>query len=156
MTVGELTEWKNVKGLAGMEVATRFLEDRSWEGLPRGRHPIQGDDIYALIVEMNSRSMGGAQFEAHRKYIDIHYLVDGAETIGFAPTKNLRIARPYEESDDAELYDQPADFQKLSLLPGRFAVFLPGDGHLPGCHLESELRLKKVVIKMHTELLKNK
>src|SRR5262245_37285641 len=124
MTVGELTEWKKLGGLVGMEDAMRFLEEKAWEHLPLGQHQIQGDDIYALIVEMKSRSVHGAQFEAHRKYIDVHYLVEGAETIGFIPTAKLKIARPYQDSDDAELYELPTEFERISLFPGRFAVFL--------------------------------
>ena len=128
MTIGELSQLKTLRELAGLGTLLDFLEAKSWERLAAGRHSIQGDDIYALQIDTTSRPIEGAQFESHRQYVDIHYVVEGAEMIGFWPTSRLKIARPYQESDDAELYDVPPEFEKLAMLPGRFALFwyVPG------------------------------
>src|SRR5690242_8193462 len=100
MTVGELSQLGTLKELAGLNTLLDFLGQKSWEQLGPGRHSIQGDDIYALILETTSHPIEGAQFESHRKYIDIHFLLEGAEIIGFLPTAGLRVARAYQESDD--------------------------------------------------------
>jgi YhcH/YjgK/YiaL family protein len=66
----------------GLEPAFEFLEQASNRELPAGKHPIDGDRFFAIVVRADSRSPETAEFEAHRKYIDIQYLVSGRETIG--------------------------------------------------------------------------
>src|SRR5882724_1530099 len=135
MIVGELKQWKTLSGLAGLEGAFEFLEKNQKQELPLGRHPIAGDDIFAIIVRSPSRPVEAGQFESHRKYIDVQYLDAGMETIGFAPIAGLNVATPYQEPKDVEFYEFPENYEKLSMYPGRFAVFFPGEGHLPNCHL---------------------
>ena len=93
MIVGELKQWKSINGLAGLEGAFEFLEKNQNQELPLGRHPINGDDIYAIIVRAPSRPDEAGQFESHRKYIDVQYLDAGMESIG------LRAYRQFKRGD---------------------------------------------------------
>ena len=154
MIVGELKQWRTLPGLEGLEAAFQFLEKNRGQELPLGKQPVQDDDIYAIVVRTPSRPAEGAQFEAHRKYIDVQYLDAGMETIGYAPVDQLKIARLHDEAKDIEFYDLPQEYEKLSLYPGRFAVFFPGDAHLPNCHLGGEHQLSKIVVKVLASLLK--
>ena len=36
----------------------------------------------------------------------------------------------------------------MKLYPGMFAVFFPGGGHMPNCHLDGVHDLHKVVVKV--------
>ena len=76
------------------------------------------------------------------------------ETIGFVPIANLNVATPYQEQKDVEFYELPLNYEKLSMYPGRFAVFFPGEGHLPNCHLGGEHQLSKIVVKVLSSLHK--
>lgn len=154
MIVGELKQWKSINGLAGLEGAFEFLEKNQNQELPLGRHPINGDEIYAIIVRAPSRPDEAGQFESHRKYIDVQYLDAGMESIGYAPIANLNVATPYQEPKDVEFYELPENYEKLSMYPGRFAVFFPGEGHLPNCHLGGEHPLSKIVVKILSSLHK--
>lgn len=46
-----------------------------------GRHDIDGDVVYALVQRYETRPVAGMRLEAHRRYIDIQYVVRGSEAI---------------------------------------------------------------------------
>jgi YhcH/YjgK/YiaL family protein len=135
MIVGELKSWRSLTNVKGLEPAFEFLEQASSRELPAGKHPIDGDRFFAIVVRADSRSPETAEFEAHRKYIDIQYLVSGRELIGVAPTEKLQVLSPYDETKEAALYSIPAEYAKLEMEPDRFAIFFPNDAHMPNCHL---------------------
>lgn len=148
---GEVRNWKSVQGLKGFEVAFQFLERSDLRELPLGRHTIEGENVYALITKSQTRTPESAQFEAHRKYIDVHCLISGQEIIGSLPTSALKLVVSYDSSKDVELFAVPSEYAKLEMRPGRFAVFSPGQAHLPTCHFEGPHELHKVVIKVSVE-----
>ena len=145
---GKLKDWRSVPGCAALEKAFRYLETGNWDGKAPGRFEIDGDRVYAMLSQAPTRSPEGAQFEAHRRYADVHYLLRGREMIGAAPTDKLKVATPYDSAKEAEMYALPAKYQRIVLEPGSFAVFLPGEGHLPGCTADQPSEIRKVVVKV--------
>ncbi len=150
---GALKDWRSMSELKGLEPAFEFLEKKTLAEMPLGKHPIEGEQVYALVQKLPSRAPETAQFESHRKYIDIHYLVAGQEITGFAPVDNLKLAVPYDEAKDVMLYTVPAQYTKIEMRPGRFAIYHPGQGHLPNCHFDGPHELQKVVIKFEADYL---
>ena len=67
-----------------------------------GRYEIDGDAVYCMVQTYETRSRQGHQFEAHRVYADIQYMMKGQESILWAPTPELTVIKPYEP--DVELY----------------------------------------------------
>ncbi|NOU65791.1 DUF386 family protein [Paenibacillus sp. LMG 31461] len=119
---------------------------------PEGRVEIKGDQMYVSFMEFDAKPMDEQLAEKHESYIDIHYLIDGEETIGwFADREDLRVVKAYESEHDYALYDPSADEILLHLKPGMFAVFFPNDIHRPGMGQSS--KIKKAVIKVHVGLL---
>jgi YhcH/YjgK/YiaL family protein len=151
VTHGELKDWKSMPDLKGLETAFEFLDKKSLADVPVGKHAIQGEEVYALVQKLPSRAAETAQFESHRKYIDIHYVLSGQETSGFAPVGDLKLAVPYDESKDVLLYHVPRQYTRIEVKPGHFVIYRPGQAHLPNCHLEGPHALHKVVIKVQAD-----
>lgn len=84
----------------------------------------------------------------HRKYIDVHYMISGQVTTGYALVEQLKLHTLYSEKNEAAMYFVPASFTRVKLYPGTFAVFFPGGGHMPNCHLDGAHDLHKVVVKV--------
>ncbi len=145
---GEVKKWRSVPGLAGFEPAFQFLERDDLASLKEGRYPLVGTDVYAMISTLKTHDPAGAKFETHRNYIDVHSLIAGEETIGYADASALETVKPYDPSDDAVLFSVPASYGKLEMHPGLFAVFFPGQAHLPGCNLNGVHEIRKVVVKV--------
>jgi len=153
VTHGDLKNWKSMPALKGFEAAFEFLDKKSLADVPVGKHAIEGEQVYALVQRLPSRAAETAQFESHRKYIDVHYVVSGQETSGFSPAADLKLAVPYDESKDVMLYNVPQQYTKIEVRPGQFVVYRPGQAHLPNCHLQGPHDLHKVVIKVHADYL---
>src|SRR5213078_3215226 len=64
---------------AGFARAFEFLTATDLAALASGRHAIDGDRLYVSIDHKDGRGEDGARLEAHRRYIDIQYTIDGDE-----------------------------------------------------------------------------
>jgi len=144
---GDLKSWRSNPRLKRLAVAFRFLEKPDLAQLTLGKHVID-DKAYAIIDKSPSQDPKSVEFEAHRKYIDVHYMISGQVTTGFAPITKLQAISPYKEDEDAAMFQVPSAYQRVKLYPGKFAVFFPGAGHMPNCHLDGPHDLHKVVVKV--------
>lgn len=148
MILDSLSRWSFYSSLSPrFDAAFRFLEKHALD--PVGRHAIAGDDIYAFIQEEITRLDNGRLLETHRKYIDIHYVIAGRETIQWVPREELsRIAKPYSEETDEEAYPLTPQAAAIPIRPGHFAILFPHDGHLPLCAAGEPGKVNKVVVKV--------
>ena len=59
--------------------AFAFLRDNDLEKLELKRYDLDGNNLYVTISEYNTKNPEDAKFEAHKKYIDIQYVISGSE-----------------------------------------------------------------------------
>jgi len=147
----KLADWRKHKKLRLLEPAFSFLETAAVETKAPGRYELDGDRLYATVVEDKTIAIETAQFEEHRRYIDVHYLVRGKEMIGSASPSSLKLKKPYSTEVEAALYERPARYKQLKIKPGEFTVFFPGQAHMPGCYLDKSEVIRKVVVKVLAE-----
>ena len=84
--------------------------------------------------------------EAHRKYLDIQYIVKGKEVVGWADLNDCRIVGEFSEEKDIGKYE--GDFEFININEGICYVALPEDAHMPGRHLDVPNDFVKVVVKL--------
>ncbi|MDD5435916.1 MAG: YhcH/YjgK/YiaL family protein, partial [Nitrospira sp.] len=80
-----------------IETALNYLQDTDLSNLKPGRYEIDGSDIFALMQNYETKPKENGFWEAHRKYIDIQYVIKGTELIGYANIVHLKSG----EYDDA-------------------------------------------------------
>src|SRR5574340_229377 len=78
---GALADWKKHKCLDGLEAAFEFLQRMKVDELAVGDVAIAGQDVVAKVQQGKTRPLAGSRIETHRKFIDVHYLARGQETI---------------------------------------------------------------------------
>ncbi len=127
----------------GFRKAFEFLARAS--DLESGTVELDGRNTYATIATQPGKTRGDALLESHRKYIDVHYCLEGEEEVGWRPVEQCEgIRDPYDAEKDITTYDdKPASW--LTLKPGTFVVLFPEDAHAP---LVSAGPIKKVVVKV--------
>ena len=123
-----------------------FLNQTDLSTLETGRHEIDGQQIFALVSEYDSKAHGECRLEAHQIYADIQYIVSGREAIGYALLNNQEILIPYSAEKDIAFYS--GENTALILESGMFAVFLPQDVHRPCMQIDGPEKVKKVVVKV--------
>ncbi len=114
--------------------------------LPLSRTEIEGSDIYVNVSEYQTHELNNSLWEAHQKYADIHYVIDGYEQIAYAPTDAMTVMQGYSDETDAVL--GYAGGEAVDLSNGRYVVLLPDTVHCPGVMLGFPERVKKAVIKV--------
>lgn len=128
------------------KAAFEFLTRPDIAATPVGRLELDGKQLFALTQEYETKPILEGKLEAHKKYIDIQFIVSGEEFIGYAPLKNQAVAKPFDAEKDIGFYDGVAWFTLLRT--GMFAIFFPQDAHLPGRYTEKTANVKKIVLKI--------
>ncbi len=149
MVVDRLERAEKYFGLhPAFQKAFAFLRLDSLNRLAPGRHDIDGDRLYCMISGGPGRKRTEARLEAHRKYIDIQYILEGTDEMGWKPAASCGIPdEDYDESKDVIFYkDKPRKWAKVPA--GSFAIFFPRDGHAP---MVSGGVIRKAVIKVAVE-----
>ncbi len=125
--------------------AFAFLGQKRLAELAEGRHDIDGDDIYAMVIRGTGTSHSQAKLEVHRKYIDVQYVLSGHDDMGWKDRKLCEDSEgPYDPQTDAELFsDIPSTW--ITVGGGDFAIFFPEDAHAPA---GGENEFHKVVVKV--------
>jgi len=132
---------------ARIERALKYLADTDFAALKDGKHVIEGEEIYALLLSYDTEPQSARSFEAHRRYIDIQYVLTGREIIHWAPLQELTPAGEY--SDEKDIVFLSGDSRaRLQLTPGTFALFFPEDAHKPNCAWDNPQPARKVVVKV--------
>ena len=125
-----------------------YIKSTDLKTLPTGKYEIDGDNIFALVSEYKTKPESEGKLEAHRKYIDVQYVISGEELMGFAPFGKQQILEPYKEENDIVFFTGDKSFTKVS--EGMFAIFFPEDVHMPGISTGKISDVKKLVIKVRT------
>lgn len=149
MILDSLSRWRRYAPLhPRLALGFAFLEQLPADA-PLGRHDIDGDAVYALVQRYPTRPEAETRLEAHRRYIDIQYLVAGREVIHWAALADLaEVTRPYDAVTDVAFYAAVADMVPVRLRAGRFAILFPDDAHAPCCAWGDPAEVLKVVVKV--------
>ena len=131
---------------AGLPAAFGFLNRPDLATLAEGRHDIDGNRIYALVQEYNTKPLAEGFLEIHNRYLDVQYLVAGSELIGYAPLAGQMIHTPYDSAKDIAFLQGAAE--PVCVQQGQFAIFFPHDAHMPGRTTGTPAHVRKVVVKV--------
>jgi YhcH/YjgK/YiaL family protein len=116
---------------ARVSAALNYLRRTDFSKLPEGRHELEGDRLFAVVRRYRTRAVQEARWEAHRHYLDVQYVVEGAERMGYAPLRDgLPVREPYNAATDLVFYDVRGDLFEVTA--GGLAIFSPHDVHAPG------------------------
>lgn len=127
-----------------LSIAMEFLYDNRDGYLPKERYDLD-EGVYALIKSYETRDKSSCKYEAHCEYIDIHYIVEGDENIGWAPKDRMAVKEYIKEKDKIEL---TGTGEMYPLHKGDFAIFYPNDAHMPCIAYEEPMKIKKIIVKI--------
>lgn len=152
-----------------------YLKEKPvWQ--PVLRHPVLRESLewlcrYAVSAEFGDYQLGKPNWYAnvhgystlpeseccwgnHKHTIDIQHLINCREKILWASVSQLGSPQRYIGDKDRQEFDMPSvDTAQITMEPGMFAIFLPGDAHCPKILLDESEVLRKVVVKIPAYLL---
>lgn len=127
--------------------AIEFLRTTDFSKYSDGKHIIDEDLMHVIVSTYTTENGTEKLFEAHRKYIDIQFMIRGRESIYWSPLENLSPRNQYSEDDDI-IFFQGVNLTLLPMKEGYFCIFFPEDAHKPGCISDKPEKVRKAVIKI--------
>ena len=130
-----------------VENALKVIQNLDPATLELGKHVVD-DDFYYIVQEYVTKDPSQGRHEAHKKYIDIQYVVEGEERIDVTAASFMTVDEPYSEEKDVVLFVEPKQASQVILRDGEYAIFYPKDSHKPGLSAGSPCKVKKIVGKV--------
>jgi YhcH/YjgK/YiaL family protein len=132
MILDHLSNWKRYTGMhSAFAKAFEFLSREDLASLSPGRHEVDGDRLYVMVVKGDGVGKAKAALEAHRKYIDIQVSLAGTDEMGWKPLSLCTGSKGFDAAKDLEFFTD-ASLAWATVGPGSFAIFFPSDAHAPG------------------------
>ena len=135
-----------------ISVGLALLNEDSVRDAAPGKYAVDGEDLFYIVDEYETKPVEDGQLETHRKYLDIQYIVSGIECIGVAPLEGLTEERPYDGETDLAFYEFSPTMSRFHLKRGMFAIFWPNEPHMPCRRIgNTSEKVKKIVVKVRME-----
>lgn len=98
---------------------------------PLGKIVLDGDKLFINNVNPECLPQEKQVLEVHRRYMDVHILLEGKERVGWRNTDDCKeLAHPYDEAGDfATFFDKPTTY--IDMMPNDFLMVFPEDAHAP-------------------------
>lgn len=124
-----------------------FLRSHNLDTMAAGKYAIDDENVFATITIGPSKPFDKTNWESHRNYVDLQYVISGKEKIGVAPVATATVTTPYDVSKDIANYSAEGKYHIA--VPGTFFLFFPTDAHRPSIKVKGNDVVKKLVIKIH-------
>lgn len=150
MIFDSLKNKDNYKYFPALYQALNYLDSLpSWE-LPAPTVVLDEDRLFCNLVAFTSKPEDECLYEAHRNYIDLHFIVSGIERIATSDICSLTYEVPYAPEKDIAFLKGDAD-GCYELKPGQFMVCFPSDAHKVAMMKERPADVRKIVFKIKME-----
>ena len=110
------------------------------------RVELKGDLVYCTRFTYETIPQEESFFEAHRRYLDIHMMVEGEERVDMNRPEDLKLTDA-QEGNDFYAY-QGESWHSTVLKPGEFLVVFPGDAHRIKVQVDGPKTVSKAVFKV--------
>lgn len=137
-----------------LEETINYLKKIDLNSLAIGTNEIKGKDVFVNVMEYDSFPVEERIIEAHREYVDIQFLTEGTEKIGYGVFSDKNIVKtPYDAEKDLLVYEKLETESELILTPGVFAIFFTEEPHRPCVKVDYPVKVRKYVVKIRKSLL---
>ncbi len=145
MILDKLSQAKAYRGIhPRLDAALDRLDEGFLSTVGPETQQLEGDALYVTRFTYDTLPLEETFFEAHRRYLDIHLMMEGEERVDVASPQGLTL---FEQKGDFYAYRGQAE-QSLVLRPGSFLVVFPEDAHRIKIQVDGPKTVSKVVFKV--------
>ncbi|WP_214879288.1 MULTISPECIES: YhcH/YjgK/YiaL family protein [unclassified Exiguobacterium] len=147
MITGKLTDLKSNEMLGErVQKVLSVLKEIDFSEYSPGRHELE-DDSFFFLNEYQTKEATECFWEAHKKYCDIHFILEGEEKIGYDHIESQKVTKAYDSEKDATFFE--GDMNSMIILkPGDVMICFPEDSHMTGVVSQHPQKVRKVVLKV--------
>uniref|UniRef100_UPI0032172F64 YhcH/YjgK/YiaL family protein n=1 Tax=uncultured Draconibacterium sp. TaxID=1573823 RepID=UPI0032172F64 len=127
--------------------AFSFIQQTNLANLTPSKIELDNKNLFIAIDEYQSKDKSQTKYEAHKKYIDIQYIISGEEQIGLCTRNKASVSEGYNPETDLEFFKYD-EGEYIKVTPANFVIFFPDDLHRPCIKLNQSVAVKKMVVKL--------
>lgn len=150
MIYGEIKELDFYRGMSkAFDKAIDYILAGKYKEGKVGKNIVDGDVVYFNMPDAPmTKDVKEGFLEGHKKYIDIHIVIEGKENIAYVPNSKATISKEYDAEGDYELYT--GEIENLFTLDNtKFLALFPGEPHMALVKVgEKPETIKKVIFKI--------
>ena len=94
-----------------------------------------------LSQSILQKRMVGNGYETHRRFIDIHFPLQGIEKVKCETTEHLEETKGYDVDNDYLLFSSKHTGAVFIIENGYFLVLIPNDSHMPQLCVEETMTI---------------
>lgn len=121
-----------------------FIKQNDLASMELKTYELDGDKVFCTLQEYETVPAETKQFEAHKNYIDVHYIVEGKESIEVGFTDDMKAG---EYKPDIMFLDGEGKGSVI-LEEGDFLICFPEDAHKPGVSVKDASKMRKALFKV--------
>ncbi len=124
-----------------------YLEKLSEDVFSQSSLIVINGHMFCSLVTLMSRPKSECIYESHRKFIDLHYILDGTEGIATADVSTMFPKTPFDLEKDIGFYT--GEETAMSFLhAGDFMVRYPNDAHMVAIMDKEPEEIRKIIVKI--------
>jgi len=113
----------------------------------KGKFDILGDVFFGIGLEYITKNETECLWEAHKKYLDIHLILEGEERINIAETESMKQTMEFDYKNDYQLFEGKKQ-QSIVIKKGEFLALYPNECHKTAVKIDQKSSVKKIVFKI--------
>ena len=145
---------ENIESYTGISkplaAGLRLLKTTDFSAVPDGRYDLNEDGVFYMVQSYETKEKNDTP-EAHRKYIDIQFIVSGKEAIGYGSLDKMTEEVSANPGGDIWFYHGPLSY--VTLESGCFGIFIAQDAHAPAVAVGGCGPARKVVVKVPVQVI---
>lgn len=123
-----------------------YINNHDLATYEKGKYEIYGEQLFVNISEYETTNAENRFWEAHKKYLDLHFILDGTEQIDINFIDNMEQKDFVEEKDFLPLEGKSNGCVILN--KGDFLICYPKDAHRTAIKVNEPSNVKKAIFKI--------
>ncbi|NNN43975.1 MULTISPECIES: YhcH/YjgK/YiaL family protein [unclassified Vibrio] len=138
-----------------------YLNSLDQASLALGRHEfphLDSNKAWFVVLEYDKQPVENFKPEVHKYYADLQIVLEGNETMAWSiDTGEHEASEPYLEQRDLQFYkNEGITLNFIHATPNQFYLFTPNIVHITNIQNDDTQPVRKLVVKIHNELLEAK
>lgn len=147
MILDKITNHASYSSEPKLDKVLTYMAGVTADTFPEGQVKLDGDQAFVNPVCFTTKPESECLYEAHRRYADVHFIVEGVERIVVSDIDAVTVHTPYSEEKDIGFHTCD-EGTVVTLHPGEFLVCYPQDAHKVAIGPDGPAPVKKLVGKV--------
>lgn len=147
MILDNIAHRSSYRQMTDLTQVLEYMAEQNVQTMPEVAVQLREGEVFVNPAQFTSKPIEECRFEAHRNFADVHYILEGSETIIVADIAKTTETTPYNKLQDIG-FATCTEGVVCTLYPGDFLVCFPQDAHRVGIMQNAPMPVKKLIGKI--------